>query len=81
MNEFYGNVSLGARVGFWLKADDISMAEDKVFDEIIGLQITLKDGSQIEITQIVWDLIGEASRGNVSQPNISDFEIQEETNK
>lgn len=78
MKEFYGSVSLTARVGFFVKAKDKEKAEDTVFEEIEGLQLILKDGSTVEISDINWDLINEARSGNVSQPNVSDFEIYEE---
>lgn len=78
LKEFYGSISLSARVGFAIDAKDKETAEDIVFEDIEGLEIVLKDGSKLEITELNWDLINEAERGNVREPNIDDFEIYEE---
>jgi hypothetical protein len=78
LKEFYGAVSLTARLGFFVKAEDEEKAEDTVFEDIEGIQLVLKDGSTVEISDINWDLINEARTGNVSQPNVSNFEIHEE---
>jgi len=76
--EFYGKVSFTGQASFSLKAKDEEDAEEIVFEEIEGIKLLLKDGSIIEITGVEWDLISEARRGNVSQPYISDFEIEEQ---
>ncbi|WP_142415452.1 hypothetical protein [Hathewaya massiliensis] len=78
MKEFYGSVSLSARVSFTIEAKDKETAEDIVFEDMEGLEIALKDGSKVEISEINWELINEARRGNVREPNIDDFEIYEE---
>ena len=78
MKEFYGKVSLAARVSFAVKGEDEEKATDIVFDDIEGLEIVLKDGSKVEITDMEWDLISEARGGNVRQSYIDDFEIYEE---
>lgn len=78
LKEFYGKVSLAASVSFSIKAKDEEEAENIIFEEIEGIQVVLKDGSTIEIAEINWDLINEASRGNVGQSYIDDFEIQQE---
>lgn len=79
LKEFYGAVSLAGRASFSIKAEDIESAEEAVFEDIEGIELVLKDGTKLEITEINWDLISEARRGNVSQPNIDDFEIEEES--
>ena len=76
--EFYGKASLTGRVGFAVKAEDEECARDIVFEDIEGIELHLKDGSTLEITEIEWDLLDECRRGNVMQPNIDDFEIYEE---
>jgi hypothetical protein len=78
MKEFYGGVSLAARISFMVKSENEEKATDIVFDDIEGMQLVLKDGSKLEITEIDWGLIEEANRGNVSQSHISDFDIEEE---
>lgn len=67
MKSFYGNVSLTARVGFALDAEDKQKATDIVFEDIEGLMIVLKNGSAIEITEVNWDLIEKERRGNVKE--------------
>lgn len=78
MKEFYGAVSLAARVNFAVKAQDKEKAENIVFDDIEGIELVLTDGSKLEITEIDWDLINKTRNGNVRQPNVDDFEIYEE---
>ena len=78
LKEFYGSVSLSGRVSFLIEAEDAEVAEEKIFDEVEGVEIILKDGSVIEITEIEWGLIDKASRGNVQQSHVEDFEIYEE---
>ena len=69
---FYGSVSLSARVDFALNSED---AEKAVFEDIEGLELILKDGSRLEITDVHWDLITSARQGNVMQPNVDDFSL------
>lgn len=78
LKEFYGSVSLSARISFAIDAKDKKTAEDIVFEDIEGIELILKDGSKLKITELNWDLINEARRGNVKQPNVDDFEIYEE---
>lgn len=75
---FYGKVSLTGRVSFSVVAEDKESATDIVFEDIEGLTLNLKDGSTLKIDEIQWDLLNECRRGNVSQPNIDDFEIYED---
>ncbi|KGN00842.1 hypothetical protein IRP63_16330 [Clostridium phage CWou-2020a] len=81
MKEFYGNISLAAKVSFAIKTENKETAEDIVFEDIEGIELALKDGSKLEITEIDWDLISQANKGNVSQAHIDDFEIYEELQK
>lgn len=78
MKDFYGSVSLTARVSFEVKGEDEESAINMVFEDIEGIELKLKDGSTVEISEIEWDLISECRRGNISQPNVDDFEIYEE---
>lgn len=75
--EFYGKVSFTGRVSFTVEAENEEKASDIVFEDIEGLQLILKDGTTLKIDEIEWDLLEETRRGNVSQPNIDDFEIYE----
>ncbi|AVP66346.1 hypothetical protein C3B64_19800 [Clostridium botulinum] len=78
MKEFYGGVSFAGTASFSVKAEDEDKGTDMVFEDIEGIELVLKDGSKVEITEINWDLISEARRGNVSISNVSDFWIEEE---
>lgn len=78
MKEFYGYVSLAARVNFVVdEVKDAEEAKETVFNDIEGIELVLKDGTKLKIEEIDWDLIEEASRGNIQEPHISDFEIEE----
>lgn len=79
LKEFYGEVSLAARVKFFVKGEDEEKATDIVFEDVEGIQLILKDGSTVEISEIEWGLIEEARQGNIAEPYIDDFEIQEES--
>lgn len=79
MKEFYGGVSFSGRANFMIReAENEEVATDMVFDDIEGLQLILKDGTKVEISEVNWELISSAERGNVRTPFIDDFEIEEE---
>ncbi|HAT4309075.1 TPA: hypothetical protein I9080_002919 [Clostridium perfringens] len=79
--EFYGGISITMRVDFAIKAKSEEEAKEKIFD-ISCLELNLQDDEgkklkNFEITNIDWELVKSASRGNVSQSYIEDFEIEE----
>jgi hypothetical protein len=78
LKEFYGKVSLTARVDFFVKAEDKEKAENVVFNDIKGIDIALVEESKLEISGVDWDLVSQARQGNVRQPYVDDFEIEEE---
>ncbi|MHB9943609.1 hypothetical protein CF065_18835 [Clostridium sporogenes] len=78
MKEFYGEISFSGCAGFSIDAETSELAEDIVFTDIEGIELNLKDGSKLTITEINWDLIEEASRGNITPPFVHDFWIEEE---
>ncbi|MBU3205148.1 hypothetical protein [Clostridium algidicarnis] len=78
MKESYGNISFAGTASFSTKAEDKDKATDIVFEDIEGIELVLKDGSKVEISEINWDLISEARRGNVEIANVGDFWITEE---
>ncbi|AJA50079.1 hypothetical protein CPAST_c40500 [Clostridium pasteurianum DSM 525 = ATCC 6013] len=41
MKEFYGGVSLAARISFMVKSENEEKATDIVFDDIEGMQLVL----------------------------------------
>lgn len=78
MKEFYGAVSLSGRINFCVEAEDKNMATNIVFEDIEGMEIKLKDGTTLSITEIEWELIDKERGGNVKEPYIDDFYIEEE---
>ncbi|AVP54508.1 Uncharacterised protein [Clostridium tetani] len=78
MKEFYGGISFAGTASFSVKAENEEKGTDMVFEDIQGIELTLKYGSKVEISEINWDLISEASRGNVAIANVGDFWIEEE---
>lgn len=78
MKEFYGQVSFAGRANFTVKAENEEIATEKVFEDIEGIELYLKDGSKVEVDFIDWELIYAAARGNVAQTYIGDFYIEEE---
>ncbi|MBY6878744.1 hypothetical protein [Clostridium botulinum] len=78
MKEFYGSISFAGNASFSIKAENKDKGENTVFEDIEGIELILKDGSKLEITEINWDLITEARKGNVSLSNVHDFWIEEE---
>lgn len=79
MKKFYGSVSLTARLKFSIEAESQEEAENIVFNDIEGLEMFVSEDSKLELAEIDWNLISNVRTGNVSQPNISSFEIQEES--
>lgn len=81
MKEFYGEVSLAARIYFRTKGASKEEAKEKVLSTV-EIDINLceegvrKNG--IEITDMEWNLIEQAQQGNIREPYIDDIEIYEE---
>ena len=76
--EFYGSVSFAGRADFNLKAANEDEATKIVFDDILYVDLILKDGSKLTIDEVQWDLIEKQAQGNCSEHHIRDFEICEE---
>lgn len=83
MKEFYGGVTLVARIGFSVKADNIDEAKDKVLyteclSDIQFLDDNGEPNKDISIEDLEWCLIDKERRGNVKEENVDSFEIYEE---
>lgn len=76
--EFYGAVSITARLSFSIEAESKEEAMEKLFNASCLIQLNDENGGEIEITEQEWDMIDEECRGNICERNISDFEIYEE---
>ena len=78
MKEFYGSVSIAARLSFAIKANSESEAVEKLFNACCPISLIDEDGNEIEITEQEWNMIDEPARGNVRECYIDDLEIYEE---
>ena len=78
--EFYGAVSITARLNFIVEAESEEEAKEKLFNASCPMSLEDEDGNEIEITDLEWDMIDRASRGNVQQSYVEDFYIEEEKN-
>lgn len=76
--EFYGSVSITARLGFRIEAESIEEAREKIFSASCPIGLEDEEGNEIEITDQEWEMIDEPRRGNVMESYISRFDIEEE---
>lgn len=80
--EYYGGVSITMRVDFTVKAESEEEAKEKIFDASC-IEFSLqddkgKDLKDFEVTNIDWELVNQARKGNVMPSYIDDFEIYED---
>lgn len=80
--EYYGGVSITMRVDFIVKAESEEEAKEKIFDASC-IEFSLqddkgKDLKDFEVTNIDWELVNQARKGNVMPSYIDDFEIYED---
>ena len=75
---FYGAVSITARLSFNIEAESKEEAIKKIFNSSCDIQLNDENGVKIEIIEQEWDMINEENVGNVGERNIRDFEIYEE---
>ena len=75
---FYGAVSITARLSFNIEAESKEEAIKKIFNSSCDIQLNDENGVKIEIIDQEWDMINEENVGNVGERNIRDFEIYEE---
>lgn len=78
MKEYYGKVSITGSISFTVQAENEEEAKELVFESLEGMDMIIKEGSSLGVTEIEWEPIDEARSGNVSQPYVDDFEIYEE---
>lgn len=76
--EFYGAVSITARLSFRLEAESKEAAEEKLFNACCPISLEDEEGNEIEITDMEWGMIDRANRGNVQQSYVDDFYIEQE---
>ena len=75
---FYGAVSITARLSFNIEAESREEAIKKIFNSSCDIQLNDENGVKIEVIDQEWDMINEENVGNVGERNIRDFEIYEE---
>ena len=75
---FYGAVSITARLSFNIEAESKEEAIKKIFNSSCDIQLNDENGVKIEVIDQEWDMINEENVGNVGERNIRDFEIYEE---
>ena len=75
---FYGAVSITARLSFNIEAEIKEEAIEKIFNSSCDIQLNDENGVKIEIIDQEWDMINEENVGNIGERNIRDFEIYEE---
>ena len=75
---FYGAVSITARLSFNIEAENKEEAIEKIFNSSCDIQLNDENGVKIEVIDQEWDMINEENVGNVGERNIRDFEIYEE---
>jgi|GEM_PF-1760086 len=61
----------------WNSIDTVTLTR-LIFEDLEEMNIAVKKDSAVEISEIEWELIDKAKRGNVSESFINDFEIWEE---
>lgn len=78
MKEYYGSISFSGEVYFSVKAENEEEVKEKIYDEI-GMEIkNIAPKENVEISDVQWDFINEAPRGNIGTPFIHDIAIYEE---
>ena len=77
MKEYYGGISFSGRIDFGIKAENEEEAKRLVY-ELISMNIDSRNEDILKISEVTWDLINRAPRGNMATPFIDDFEIYEE---
>jgi len=79
MKEFYGQVSVVARINFCVEASSIEEAKEKLFNANMPMSLVDDEDNPVcEIDAYEWHMVDEVVRGNVRESDLSDFEIEEE---
>lgn len=56
----------------------MKMRQKRLVYELISMNIDSENEDILEISEVTWDLINKAPRGNMAAPFIDDFQIYEE---
>jgi len=79
LKEFYGQVSVVARISFRIRAESEEEAKEKLFKARLPLDLTDDDSKPVcEVEAVDWHMVDELRLGNVRESNLDDFFIEEE---
>jgi predicted ArsR family transcriptional regulator len=79
MKQFYGEVSVVARLSYLIEAESKKEAIEKLLNANCPISLVDDEGKEIcEITDQQWHVVERARQGNVQEPDLIDFYIVEE---
>ena len=79
MKEFYGEVSIVAKLCFCIEAETEEEAKEKLFNSDCPIALIDDDNNPTcEIVEQQWHMVDEAMQGNIQEPDLVDFYIEEE---
>lgn len=70
-------IEAGRLLAKLVKAKDEEEVKRLVY-ELISMNIDSENENILEISEVTWDLINRAPKGNIATPFVGDFEIYEE---
>lgn len=77
MAEFYGEVSVVARIHFGIEANSKEDAKQKLFNANLPMRLVDDDGNEVcELYDIEWHMVDKVRPGNVQETNLYDFYIE-----
>jgi hypothetical protein len=76
--EFYGSVSVVARIAFTIEAESEEEAKEKLFNADMPLQLVNGEENACEIDFINWHMVDQPNQGNVRESDLDEFEIYEQ---
>lgn len=78
--KFYGEISVVATLGYYIEADNEEEAKEKLFEANCPINLVDDEGNDVcEITEQQWHLVDKKNQGNLAEPDLVDFYIEEET--
>lgn len=79
MKTFCGEISVVATLGYCIEAENEEEAKEKLFNANCPIDLVNDDNKPVcEITDQQWHLVDTKQQGNISEPDLSDFWIEEE---
>lgn len=79
MKTFCGEISVVATLGYYIEAENEEEAKEKLFNANCPIDLVNDDNKPVcVITDQQWHLVDIKQQGNISEPDLSDFWIEEE---